>query len=43
MAESLEGVKATRQSPTYLPHRLLAYQALAVRATSAAAGPARAT
>ena len=37
MPESLEGVKATRQPPTYLPHRLLAYQAPAVRARRAAA------
>ena len=37
MPESLEGVKATHRPPTYLPHRLLAYQALAVRARRAAA------
>jgi hypothetical protein len=35
MPESLEGVKATRHPPTYLPHRLLAYQALAAKATTA--------
>jgi len=37
MPESLEGVKATRRPPTYLPHRLPAYQAPVVRAASATA------
>jgi len=34
MPEHLDSIKATRRPPTYFPHRLLAYQAPAVTATT---------